>query len=111
MEEFSKFDFKKVLLTLEDWETLVKSFLNSNGRLPGWDLGEVPWGHLLAPSMIGGWPSVLRGVLLNPGRSALAQLPLARKPQNELRAPHQLITPECLLSQVTSFKYFSPGIL
>lgn len=125
MEEFSKFDIKRVLLAPEVWETLIKSFLNPNGGLPGWGLGEVSWGHwglrvsfrphqkshLLAPSMMGGWPGALRGVLLGPGRGIPSQLPLVRKPQNELRAPHQLITPERLLSQVTSFKYFSPGIL
>lgn len=97
MQEFSKFDIKRVLLTPEDWETLIKSFLNSNGGLPGWGLGEVSWdhwglwvsfrphqkSHLLAPSMMGGLAQCLRGVLQGPGRGTLSQLPLVRKTQNE----------------------------
>lgn len=44
MEEFSKFDITRALLTPKDWETLIYYFLNSNGRLSGCGLREASWG-------------------------------------------------------------------
>lgn len=89
---------KGPFLSPKDWETLIKSFLNSNGGLPGCGLGQVSWGHWglwvsfrphqkrSAPHSIHSGragPGPLMGVFLSPRTGTLVL-----RPQNELRSPH-----------------------